>query len=299
MTTDCAIFFTHQWSPALAKHFARLKRETAGVIDVFLVLHTEPDRPVPPGMDPDLTISLSDAERQFPNRAATFRQRASKGDWTTYVDTLWITAFLHDRLAAYDRFWLVEYDVDLKGHWGRFFAAAADYEGDLLTTRLRHLSQEPRWHHARRLQVPEHVIDPLIGLFCITRMSRPVAEGYRSAVAAPGWSGHFEALIPSFAQSAGFQVAELSGEGDWTPAGRRDLHYSGGWSELAPLATTYSFNPPRAYRYLGERGPQDRDTIYHPIKLDVPFQRRLHFMRQNLRENLRAIRKRARRALQR
>ncbi|WP_417309904.1 hypothetical protein [Devosia sp.] len=33
---DCAIFLTHKWSARIARHFARLKREAAGVVDVYL-----------------------------------------------------------------------------------------------------------------------------------------------------------------------------------------------------------------------------------------------------------------------
>lgn len=287
---DCAILLTHRWWPGLALHVERLKRETAGVLDVFLVLSAGPDQPVPAGMAPDIVISASDADRLFPTRQAAFARRkaAKKGTWAGYVDLTWIPAFLHPRLAAYDRFWLIEYDVDLKGNWGRFFAAAATYAGDLLLTRVHRLSQDPRWAHARTLKVPPAITDPLLGLFCISRLSRPVIEAYVDAVADPAWDGHFEALLPSLAETAGFTVAEISGQGDWTPPERINRHYAGVFYDRGSAQTTFSVRPPHGNHYFAERRftPGRRDTLYHPIKTDMTFRDRLRFLEQDLRWSL-------------
>ncbi len=283
--TDCAIFLTHKWSPALARHFERLRHETAGVIDVLLVLHTEPGREMPAGMSPDFTISLADADRLTPRRTAIFRQGKYKQRWSTYIDTLWLAAFLHPRLAAYHRFWLIEYDVDLKGNWGRFFTAAADYPGDLLATRLRRLSDNPLWAHRAGIRVPPAVTDPVLGLFCISRLSRPLVEAYVAAVEEPDWDGHFEALIPTVAELGGFSIAEIGGTGPFTPTERRNRHYRGGPRERASLRTTFSFRPPHAYRYFADRPfrPGKDDILYHPVKLDVPLRQRLRYLEQDLR----------------
>lgn len=291
---DCAILFTHYWSPGLAKHAERLRREASGVLDVFVVLHAEPGKPIPHGMAPDFTVALSDVQQRVPFRAAELARRDWGRDFVDFIDVIWLAGFLHERLAAYDRFWLIEYDVDLKGDWGRFFAAAAGYEGDLLMTRLHRLSQDPTWYHAGGLGLPAAVADPLIGLLCISRLNRPLVEAYANAVAAPGWAGHFEAVIPSFAESAGFTVAEISGQGAWTPPERIDRHYAGSWSAHASASTTYSFRPPHGYRYFAERRftPGARDTLYHPIKTNVPVRQRLRFMEQDLRWSLRALRDR-------
>lgn len=289
MPRDCAILLTHTWSPGLAKHVERLKREASGVTEVFLVLHTEPGRPVPAGIVPDFTISMSDADRHFPLRNAIFRENFGKGQWTAYVDVLWCAAFLNERLADYDRFWFIEYDVDLKGHWGRFFRAARDYEGDVLATRLRRLSNDPNWGHAPGLRFPSGITDPIIGLFCISRLSRPLVQAYVEAMANPEWSGHFEALIPTLAHSLGLSVAEISGQGEFTPPERVNRHYAGGPHERSSFRTTYSFRPPHAYRYFAQSPvrPGKRDTLYHPVKTDVPPRQRLRYLEQNLRYAIR------------
>lgn len=288
---DCVVLFTHIWSPALARHVERLRRETSGVIDVFVVLHAEPGKSVPPGMTPDFTVALGDIRPRVPYRVATIDRLGLAKSWG-YVEMMWFAAFFNERLAAYDRFWFVEYDVDLRGDWGRFFAAAAHYEGELLLTRLRHLSQDPRWSHAPGLSMPPAVTDPLIGLFCISRLTRKLVEAYAEAVANPGWDGHFEALIPSFAESAGFTIAEISGEGPWTPPERTNLHYTGQFFDRASAQTTFSFRPPHAYRYFADRRiiVGDRDTLYHPVKTNVPLRERLRFMEQDFRWGRRARR---------
>lgn len=288
MPRDCAVLFTHQWSPALARHVDRLRSEASGTLDVYVALHAEPGKPVPVGMVPDLTVGLADMKARVPFRAAALERLSRVVGWFGHIDVIWLAALLHERLAAYDRLWFIEYDVDLDGNWGRFFAAASRYEGDLLMTRLRRLSQDPQWYHAPRLTLPATVTDPLIGLLCISRFSRPLIEAYVKAVAAPGWDGHLEAVLPSFAETAGFSVAEISGRGVWTPPERTDLHYTGTWSDMSSAQTTYSFRPPHAYRYFADRHspPSARDTLYHPVKTDVPLLQRLRFMEQDFRWGL-------------
>lgn len=285
---DCAILFTHFWSPALKRHVDRLKAEASGVVDIFVVLHAEPGTPVPAGMMPDFTVALADIRKRMEFRAAIV-ERSGLGQSWGYVELLWFAAFLHERLAGYQRFWFIEYDVDLRGDWGRFFTAAAKYEGDLLLTRVHRLSQEPGWFHAPGLEMPPVVTDPLIGLFCISRLTRDLVEAYADTVARPGWDGHFEALIPSFADSAGFHVAEISGEGAWTPPERTNLHYNGRFDARATAHTTFSFRPPHAYRYFSDRrfAIGDRDTLYHPVKTALPLRQRLRFMEQDWRWGLR------------
>lgn len=289
MSRDCALLFTHFWSPALARHVERLKHEASGVLDVFVVLHSDPGKPIPSGMSPDYTVALADVRNRIPNRVAALEKRGWTNGWMTYIDLIWFAGFLHQRVADYDRLWFIEYDVDLMGDWGRFFRAAADYEGDLLMTRLHRLSQDPGWYHARPLRFPEEVADPLIGLCCISRFSRKLVHAYSDAMAVPGWDGNFEALIPSFAELAGFSVAEIGGRSAWTPPERTDLHYTGGWAASASAHTTFSFRPPHAYRYFADRHVAigSRDILYHPVKTGVPLRQRLRFMEQDLRWGLR------------
>jgi hypothetical protein len=104
-------------------------------------------------------------------------------------------------------------------------------------------------------------------------------------MANPEWNGHFEALIPTLARSLGLSVAEISGEGEFTPPERVNRHYAGGPHARSSFHTTYSFRPPHAYRYFAEHPfhPGKRDTLYHPVKTDVPWRQRLRYLEQDLR----------------
>jgi hypothetical protein len=286
---DCAIVLTHTWSPALARHVDKLKREASAVLDVFVVFQGD-TASVPDGMSPDLALSMDDAAAHFPRRAANLRQRAAKTIFG-YVDIVWLTAFLNPRFAAYDRLWLIEYDVDFTGNWGEFFAEAVGYEGDLLLTRVRRLSADPGWFHAPKLALPAAAKDPLIGLFCLSRLSRPLIEGYREAVEAAAWDGHFEALIPTFAELAGYTVAEIGGEGPFTPPERINRHYTGGFAARASIRTTWAYKPALAYHYFVDRPSRfiPRNRLCHPIKTHLSPDQRRYFAWLRLRYNFRAL----------
>ena len=268
---------THIWTPEVAHHYARLKREAGTVLDVFLVYQQGAEEAsVPDGMQPDLVVRMADSAQHFPRRYQELLHRPTP--WG-YVDLAWITAFLDRKLGAYDRFWLVEYDVDFSGDWATFFSAAAAYEGDLLATRIRPLSAEPTFYYAAIYQQPETAPeDPLIVFMPISRVSRPLLEHYCQTLLQPGWHGHFEMLLPSIAQAAGFSIAEIGGCDALTPPERRGLHYDGTFADLSSMRTTHAYRPPRGFRYF-DRSPRrfpKKNRIYHPIKAGLSLRWRLH-----------------------
>jgi hypothetical protein len=275
---DCAVFVTHVWTPEIAQHYRRLKREAGQVLDVFLVYQQRADDPtIPSGMQPDLVVRFADSAQHFPLRYQEFLARPRP--WG-YVDLVWITAFLDPKLERYDRFWLVEYDVDFSGDWSSFFAAAAGYEGDLLATRLRPLSADPEFGWASLFNQPSSAdTDPLIAFMPISRVSRELLHHYCRLLEEPGWQGHFEMLLPSIARMAGFTVAEIGGHGAMTPPERRGLYYEGTHADLGNNRTTHGFRPPRGYKYFvaSPKRFRERDRIYHPIKANLPLRRRLHY----------------------
>lgn len=277
MKRQCVVFVTHVWRPEIARHYARLKRQAGTVLDVFLVYQRGADEAqLPKGLEPDLVISMADTARHFPLRHQEYSQRPLP--WG-YVDLVWVSAFLDPLLAGYEQFWLVEYDVDFSGDWATFFSAAAQYEGDLLASRLRPVSAEPDFFHLPGYRQPETAPpDPLIAFMPISRLSRRLLDHYRETLLQPGWHGHFEMLLPSIARAGGFSVAELGGEDALVPPERRGLHYDGTFADLYSATTSHGFRPPKSYQYYDSRPHRfaRQDRIYHPIKVGLPLRARLH-----------------------
>lgn len=272
---DCVVLFTHKWSPAIARHYARLQQQAGRVVDVRLAFHRQEGAALPQGMAPDVVVTWSDTARLFPQRHAQMQARNSP--WG-FIDLIWSTAFLHPSLAAYDRFWLVEYDIDFSGDWADFFSAAATYDADVLAAHIRPLSAEPTYFFAPIYHQPDTAAtDPLIALMSISRLSRRFLTHYRDTLQAPGWQGHFEMVLPSIARAGGFTIAEIGGDNPFTPPERRGLHYDGSFADNDRPGTTHGYLPARGYRYYIDAPRRFRrpNHIYHPIKADFTLRRRI------------------------
>lgn len=264
---QCVLLLTHVWTPRVQAHVERLKREAGGVLDVFLLFQLpHADSPRPNGVEPDVVVDLDAATATFPRRVAEHGglPKAIMG----CTDTLWMTGCLNPRLAQYDQFWIVEFDVDFSGDWGDFFQQAVAYEGDVLGIDLKYGSEEPDWPHLRKfVQPPDAPPDPTIGFFPTVRLSRRFVERYREVVAKPGWYGHMEVVMPSIAVAEGFMVREIGGVGSFTPPERRGLHYTAGRS-VEPEARTFRYRPAVSYKYFHE-APENfpqRERLHHPVK---------------------------------
>jgi hypothetical protein len=182
-----------------------------------------------------------------------------------------MTAAVRPELASYQNFWIIEYDVDFSGHWGSFFSDARDYEGDLLGIDLRRVSDDPNWANLPGVATPDHApADPLLGFFPILRASRRLVDMYHQKADQQAWVGHFELVLPSFAEAHGLMVAEIGGDGAFTPPARRGRHYATEKMARSPRAT-FVFRPARARRYFVESPGDFRspDSLYHPVKTDL------------------------------
>lgn len=265
---DCVIFVTHRWSAAIAGHYERLKREAGPVLDVYLVYQpTTDDDPGLGEANADVVLRREDITGAFPARTT------AQADWLfSCTDLIWLVAARTAPVAQYDRVWAIEYDVDYSGDWAEFFGPAAGYDGDLLGIELRRRSADPRWGNVRDYAGPENgPRDPLIGFFPLVRASRRLIESYFAGLEPEGWRGHFEIVLPSFAEAHGLSVGEIGANGPLTPPERRGLHYSTRLG-VPKHEATFVFRPPRAYSYY-ETEPTafvQPNRLYHPIKTDLP-----------------------------
>lgn len=243
---------------------------------VYVVYH-QPDHvpAIPEGMAPDVVLSLADCASRYPLR---FAGRGKTLETSGYVDLVWLTALEDPVFAAYDYFWVVEYDVDFSGDWSRFFERAGKYEGDLLAARIHRLSDNPSFWFAGTFRQPGAAIaDPLIAFYPISRISRRGLAAYREAIASPGWGGHYEILMATIIEHAGLLVADLGGDGPFTPPERRGRHYRGRLDSSRNDGSTHGFRPARGFQYYvdGSHRFREPDRIYHPIKAGLSRRARL------------------------
>jgi len=292
---DCAVFLTHLWTPAIAAHYARLKREAGEVLDVFLAFQpTSPDGLAPGGLTPDLVVGLAQGAALLPTRHAEVSGADREVPWG-YVDLVWCTAFLDPKLAQYDRFWLVEYDVDFSGNWRDFFAETSNYAADLLATRIRRRSDDPRYGHLKHFAMPQDAVgNPVIALFCISRLSRRLVESYRQELARRDWRGHFEIVLPSVAAALGLSIEEIGGEGPFTPPERRNRFYRGPFDLMSTYETTFNYRPVQSFRYFGEAPGNFRDAnhLHHPVKTDQSLWQRVRLLRERQKHRWRTFKRR-------
>lgn len=279
---DGTVFLTHLWSPGIAGHFERLKREAGPLCPVFLAFSVDDETSAPPSAVPiDILVRPSDGARMLPYRHADSAGREPLAV-SGYIDLVWIPVLLHPKLEAFDRLWFVEYDVDFSGDWADFFSAAATYDADLLVAHLRRRSDEPDWVHWRDYrQPPDAPANPLTCFMPITRFSRPLLETVRETLSQPGWQGNHEAVYPTLAITRGFTVADFGGPGPLTPPERKGRHYREVYAGVAREEYTHGALPIHGYRYFEQSARLFRhpNNIYHPIKTEVDstYRRRMDF----------------------
>ncbi len=266
---DCVVLLTHLWSPRIAAHFDRLKREAGRVQPVFLA-YNPPDGAAPGDVPADVVVRMSNCAAIVPYR---YRDHFGRGPVSVsgYCDMIWLAAMLDPVLAGYDRIWLVEYDVDFSGDWASFFGTAAAYDADLLTAHVRRRSAQPNWILWQTLRQPANApADPLAAFLPISRYSRAALAALRKGLASPGWRGHLEIVWPSIIGTAGLSIADIGGDGPFTPADRIDRHYRGNCDSPDSFDFTHRFSPPRGQRYFVD-APElflYPNQIYHPIKAE-------------------------------
>lgn len=253
------VFVTHVEGPRIHAHYERLRRETAALLDCFLCVHEPAPRAAAERRLPaDFRLTPEDAARVFPVRFREMRE-AGREFMRGYTDLTFLPALFDARVRHYRFVWIVEYDADWSGDWGRFFAATMRSRADFLSTTLVPRAESRDWHHWPQFYGPPDLA-PAQQMRCfapVARFSRRYLARYRAAVESGAWHGHSEALLPSIALHAGFTVADI---------GR--AHYRNTPADFGLAPGTFIYRPPVSDAYFHE-APQnfaEPDRLYHPVK---------------------------------
>jgi len=165
-------------------------------------------------------------------------------------------------------YWVVEWDVLVKGSWSELFDSYWPGSVDLVASEFRSYRDSVDWHWWKKPFSSGRGVLPL-------RKNRrykaffPVWGGSPRLLSAllrahrRGWQGHFEALIPTLARRGKFVLGDLS-KGNFV---RRSL-----WQESAePPVMTFRWRPSVASDEIDVAQPT---TLFHPVKdldLTPPF----------------------------
>jgi hypothetical protein len=171
--------------------------------------------------------------------------------------------YLHcARLApGYSRYWFIEYDVVYTGEWTELFRTFENSAADVVGTTLGAVEHNPDWHWWQSLETTPDIdrSEWRRGFFPVVRLSRDVLarvdEGYRA-----GWSGHFEAVLPTLARHHGLELEDIGGDGPYVSDNNRNQFYvnTPGNDRLSP--GTFVYRPVRS------RPGVLPGKLWHPVK---------------------------------
>jgi hypothetical protein len=269
---QAVLLITHVESPAIARHFERLKRETAGLIDAFFCLHqVTPTSTTHPRLATNLLVTAVDGARLLPQRHAERLIRGLRYN-EGYADLIQMPACSHPSLGHYEHLWTMEYDVDFAGDWSCFFARTMESRADLLATSIFPRTHSPHWANWPGFNCPPEVTlgSQLRSFLPIARFSRALLGRYRDTLRDARWQGHFEALVATIARHHDLCVADLGGSGPFCPPAWYMKNYRNSPDTSSGSPGTFVFRPVTHTAYFHEAPDQfgERDMLYHPVKVD-------------------------------
>ena len=214
MSETVVFFLSHLWSSKSAEQFLKLYRETPAGWRCFLLLQNDQNSVVESWREWLLDNQISDALIVFDVETLPvqlgfdFYNRESIVPGSAHFPVIYAS-----QQQKFECCWVVEFDVVYTGVWSEFFKAYDSNESDLLVSHLQSYTECPRWHWWAGLESPLSTWDTEIqgvkGFFPIYRISRKailkVVEAHST-----GWSGHYEALVPSVLASEDMKVQDLA-----------------------------------------------------------------------------------------
>ena len=179
----------------------------------------------------------------------------------------------------YDRYWVIEFDVRYTGKWESFLRSFDSFDHDLITSHIRHFSEEPDWRWWNTLHHPTKVIDRncyLRSFNVIYRISNRALE-FLHVEQQDGWQGFNEVSIPTLLNHGGYRILDFGGDGDFTlPELKNRTYTSQGLKDglLNPFCTMH-------WRPSSDRAGLRRNKLYHSIKprrMIEPFTEKLRYL---------------------
>jgi hypothetical protein len=200
----------------------------------------------------------------------------------------------------FGRYWFVEYDVRWSGRWEQFFVSFENNPADLLATTMRTAYTHPDWWQwalfgtpsGRSAVVPdfrwEERVGCLMPLFRASKRAMSIMDSaYRE-----GWTGHCEITWPTILRSAGLNIEDIGGNGEFVSDRNRGKFYVNSPVSHNHDPGTFVFRP---FKWPIPR--LRRNMLWHPVKpLDMTMSIivhewywLLHRRMQNFRVSIKAL----------
>jgi len=260
MATTAVLFQIHYFDRWAEKAFRDLRLGAPASFEFVILLHLPPGAAVP-----ERALRYPHHVVRTPElRALPYPAKVCGSDWNLWHDGHTDLILMHYWRAhpGYDRYWNIEYDVRYSGPWRCFFAAFEEDGSDLLAPMLCRRRDFPEWLFWPSLVTPEarpsdtEAVSSFMPMFRASgRMMRAMDEAYRA-----GWGGHLECSFATVAAIRGFAMADLGGDGEFTPEARRGRFYSGTVRDVYRAPGTFVFKPT-----LFRTGSRP-DMLWHPVK---------------------------------
>lgn len=260
MATTAVLFQIHYFDRWAEKAFRKLRANAPVGFEAVVLMHLAPGTPVPKRVlrYPHHVVRTPEL------RALPYPAKVGGPGWNLWHAGHTDLILMHYWRAHPDhaRYWAVEYDVRYTGPWNRFFAAFQDDPSDLLAPMICRRSHFPEWLFWPSLISPGEApsdadaVSSFMPLFRASgRLMHAMDEAYQA-----GWGGHLECSFATIAAVHGFSMADLGGDGEFTPEARRHRFYSGTVRDLYRAPGTFVFKP--TFFRTGSRP----DMLWHPVK---------------------------------
>lgn len=276
MPATVVLIQIHYFDRWAEKAFRELREGAPADHEFVVLMHLPPGVPVP-----ERVLRYPHHVVRTPElRALPYPAKVGGKSWNLWHDghTDLILMNYWRAFPGYDRYWGIEYDVRYTGPWRRFLSAFEEDDSDLLAPMLCRRRDFPDWLFWPSLITPEappsdsQSVSSFMPVFRASgRLMRAVDEAYRE-----GWGGHLECSFATIAATRGLSIADLGGDGEFTPEARRGRFYSGAVRDLYRAPGTFVFKP--TFFRTGSRP----DMLWHPVK---PF-----WLGAELRRELLAVR---------
>lgn len=257
MYRDVILITTHKINPRVINLYHKIRNGVGFNSDVILLVQDSVSHHIPFGI----------RYLKFTKEELFSQGLRSITDSITPGSNHFILLWFFTRHTNYDRFWVIEYDVEFSGNWGYFFYSTYFLKYDFLATHIKTYNEDPGWFWWGSLggQIANIPYKCRVRSFNpVMRISREALFFLHDILCRDGNCGHHEEAIATILYKAGFSLC--------------DLGTSETFSSQTENATFCTYTIPFPYGTMRDKPIFNPivltffpDKLIHPIKSEMPI----------------------------